>query len=217
MLSRFGCAVALLCVASIVATGQDKKTASAIIVDNTGSMRPYLDSVLAIGGEAVKTLSQRGPVSIFSFELHRDGEKELGSLNSGSTWYTENRKLWEKLNAITTQPGQTQLIDAIDGARGVLASKISAEKLDEGIIFIVTDGEDRASDTKIKQLLENLNRDHIKVLAVGLVDSVPDKKKATKLLKQLASGTGGNAIFPNLTKQQRYEPLITEIFAVPTK
>jgi len=201
------------------AAAQERRTASAIIGDNTGSLREYLGFELAISGEAAKALSQRGPVCIFSFEFRAEGEKEFGSLTSGSAWFTDNRKLWEKLNAISTEPGQTQLIDAIDSARIVVASKVLNEKLDAGIIFIATDGEDRASGGKIKDLIENLKRDHIKVFVVGLVESVSEKKKARQLLKQLASETGGNAIFPKIEKRPRYELLVTELLhpAAPVK
>jgi hypothetical protein len=212
MLVKSWVAVLLLCSASVLGVAQEKGTASAIIIDNTGSMREYLDIELAIGGEAVRVLSPRGPVSIFSFEHRSDNGRELGVLNGGSGWLTENRKLWRELNAITVESGQTQLIDAIDRARAVVAAKVSGEKLAEGIVFICTDGEDRDGDAKITELIEKLKRDRIKVFAVGLGEAVT-QNKSTQLLKQLAAETGGNVIFPKLGKDLRYEPLITAIFS----
>jgi hypothetical protein len=203
----------------VLANGQEKKAVSAIIVDNTGSMRTQLEYVLAISGQAGELLSRRGLVSIFSFKFHLDGKKELGSLNSGSAWLSDRKKLWEKINAIKIEPGQTQLIDALDIARSVVASRVTSDHFDEGIIFIVTDGDDRASDVKVKNLIESLKRDHIKVFSIGLVDQLWDgKKKATQLLKRITSETGGSAVFPKseeLQTMKTFEPMITQLFAPP--
>lgn len=211
--------VTFLCVLfPLLTCGQEKNAASAIIIDNTGSMRPMLEYVLAIGGDGATQLSRRGPVSVFSFEYRRVDKKDFATLNAGSAWLSDSKKLWEKLNAIRIEPGQTQLIDAIDTARQVVASKLASDKLAEGIIFVITDGDERSSDLKVKTLVENLKRDRIKVFAVGMIDDLPDKKNATKLLKQLASESGGNVVFPKFKELQTlksFEVMITGLFATP--
>ena len=89
------------------------------------------------------------------------------------------------------------------------------------VLVLITDGEDRKSTIKEKELLAELQQHQIKVFAIGLVQKLDQdaymrsaRDKATKLLNKITKETGGRALFPK-SHSDDVSALLLELFAPP--
>jgi len=186
--------VALAICASVAA--QDKpKISYGVLLDSTGSMRSQFEIVCAIGKAVVHQTAPHGPVSIFDFATDR-GSKEWNAAPVLRIEQSQDEaQLNRTIDGLYVQGGQTTLLDAIQ----LIADRLQERAQDsEKIIVVVSDGEDRVSKVKSKDLIQQLKDRKIRVFAVGLVRELESGKrdKATKLLMTLTSETGGRAAIP---------------------
>nr|ART39451.1 J321 [uncultured bacterium] len=91
------------------------------------------------------------------------------------------------------------------------------------LIVLITDGEDRKSKIKEKELLAELQQHQIKVFAIGLVQELDNeaglmrpsaKRRAVKFLSNITKETGGRALFPK-SNSGAVDALLFELFAPP--
>lgn len=203
----------------------EKKIAYGILIDNTGSMRSQLNEVLMIAKGIIEQAHPRGPISLFNFETQTDKKKSLALVTSGTEWSQDDYLMDSYIDALFVVPGQTVLLDSINS----IADRLDAKTASAGdafggkVIFLITDGEERESKIKEKQLVERLKKSGIKVYAVGLVNelgnrsgiiSKSSRSDAVKLLEKIAAETGGRAVFPN-SKETDVGGLLKELFAKP--
>ncbi len=195
-----GCAIAFLMLnASAFVIAQNKpKISYGLLLDSTGSMRSQFPTVLSIGKAVIHEIAPRGPVSIFNFQSEGFGKGPNARPVLRLEQSQDEAILNRTIDGLYVEGGQTTLLDAIQ----FISDRLQQWAPDgDKVIVIVSDGEDRASKVKSKDLIQQLKDRKIKVFAVGLVRELESEKrsKATKLLKGLASETGGRAIFPEGT------------------
>src|SRR2546428_13982354 len=79
-----------------------------------------------------------------------------------------------EIDATDVLGGQTPLLDAIDSIAKELNAKVISEKdaFANGVIILVTDGEDRVSRIKEDDLIRELKNSGVKVFAIGLVSEL---------------------------------------------
>lgn len=94
------------------------------------------------------------------------------------------------LDKLHTDEGQSAVVDAVY----VAVAEVAKQKPPRALILI-TDGEDRASYYKPERLFEELRASGVRVYAVGLTGGLKGgaRRKAEKLLKQIAEASGGRA------------------------
>lgn len=200
----------------------EKKFASAILIDNTGSLRSQFPEVLAISKAMVERIHQRGPISLFNFRAQRDEKNRLAIISPGTEWSQDKYFLERYLDGLFIVPGQTTLRDAINSIAGQISAKARLENdaFGEKFIFLITDGEDRMSNIKEKELIKTLQDSGIKVYAVGLVEELDkegvfipraSRDKAVNFLKKITKETGGRAVFPK-SKKSDIGSLLEELF-----
>ncbi|HEV8589009.1 MAG TPA: vWA domain-containing protein [Pyrinomonadaceae bacterium] len=175
---------------------QDKpKISYGMLLDSTGSMRGQFSTVLEIGKAVVHQTYDHGPVSVFNFDSEGTGRGSRAVPALRIERSQDEEKLNRTIDGLYVQGGQTTLLDAIQ----FIADRLH-EWSPEGdkIIILATDGEDRVSKVKQKELIQQLKDRKIKVFAVGLVRELDSDKrsKATDLLKTLTKETGGRVVFP---------------------
>ena len=204
----------------------EKKAAYSVLIDNTGSLRTQLVNVQILAKAIVQNTSQRGVISLFNFETQRDSKKAFAVATSGTKWSQDKNALEKYIDGLESVGGQTTLFDAIRSTAKTTDAKANADNLTEKTIILITDGEDRTSEVKEKQLITELKESGIKVYAIGLVQELETegaliqksaRSKATNFLKKVTKETGGNAIFPKLRENTKAEDLLTELFAEPSK
>lgn len=200
----------------------EKKIIYGILIDNTGSLRSQFDKVLMISKGIVEHAHQRGPISLFNFRSQGDVRNAVALITSGTEWSQDKDRLERYIDSLYVEPGQTTLLDAINSAAAQISAKAQLDKdaVGDKILFIITDGEDRASHIRDKQLIKTLQENGIKVYAVGLTEELDRnngfirqgaKDKAVDFLKKIAEETGGRAVFPK-SKKDGLSSLLSELF-----
>ena len=213
-------ALLLVIVQSTLVGQTSRKTASAILLDNTGSMRLELLLEQEIAKQLVTAIFETGPVSVFHFA---GGDRSPGSRAKvlvGADWGKGAGAIGSSIDGIFTVPGQTTLIDAIYFAAEKVVAKVEQDKLAEGVLYVVTDGEDRASERKADELFKYLAERKIKVRAVGLVRHLSTSagfitaspaRKGKSFLKNLAQKSEGRVVFPD--QNQSATEIVEELLA----
>jgi uncharacterized protein YegL len=228
MLNRNNVYTALLLalVLSAVTFAQsEKRVAYGVLIDNTGSLRTQFNFVKALGKGLIEHILQRGSVSLFNFTTQGDAPNGLAIVTSGVEWSQDKAILNNYIDGLMVKPGRTALFDAIYSIAENVNAKASLDKdaFDSKVIILITDGEDRVSKVKEKQLIEKLKESGIKVYSIGLVQELEfegglmnksPKAKAEDFFKKSSKETGGNFIFPKSNKVD-VDSLLNELFAGP--
>jgi Ca-activated chloride channel family protein len=174
----------------------------ALVIDNSGSLRPQLEKVIEAGKVIVNTNRPGDETSIVRFvnsekiEITQDFTPNKSDLN-------------EALDNLFIEGGATAIIDAV---------YLAAEKVDQyeksrnpnekkrRALILVSDGEDRDSYYKEPQLFNLLREADVQIYTIGFVNelekeggfvSKSPRDKAVNFLKRLAEETGGKSYFPN--------------------
>ena len=201
----------------------DQPTLYAILVDNSGSLRSQFNRVLALGNEVLQDAHKRGPISIFSFKGTGD-PKDAPPLTVAHTIWNQDRVVLSRyLDSLFIEGGQTNLLDAVHSMVKHINTKAGQDNTPNArkVLVLITDGEDRKSKIKEKELLAELQQHQIKVFAIGLVGELDQqafmrsaRDKAIKLLNKITKETGGRALFPKANSGDA-GTLVSELFADP--
>lgn len=228
MKTRFILSILLLIFSytGIVFGQAQKKIAYGVLVDNTGSLRSQLNQVKNVVKVIFQETVRNGPVSVFNFATHGQGNNAIAKVVSGISWSQEQITLGEYTDGLYTVPGKTSLYDAILSISETVNSKANSENdvFSEKVLILVTDGEDRESKTNKKKLIQYLKENKIKVYAVGLVEELDsstgftqlsDKTKAEDFLKKITKETGGRVVFSK--RKQKIEDAAKDLFVESIK
>jgi VWFA-related protein len=102
-------------------------------------------------------------------------------------------KLKEALEKIDASGG-TALYDAVVASAEHLKRNARLEKK---VLFVVTDGEDNASNENLEQAIKHLQEESgPSVYAIGILGDEEHPKRAKRALDTIAQRTGGIAFFP---------------------
>jgi len=216
--------LALAFLFSISASAQvDKKANYAILVDNTGSMRSQFREVLTIADAVLDQVPAQAAVSIYNFKTEPFQKNPYAVINSGVEWSEDKVLLKQYVSRLAIVPGQTTLLDAVASIAKDLNTRVGQNSgvSREKVMFLITDGEERASKIKEKQLLQELKESNIKVYIFGMVKDL-DKEtgftrkspqnKAIDLIGRIGKETGGRAVF-SLNKKDDSVSLLNKMFA----
>lgn len=173
----------------------------ALVIDNSGSLRPQLEKVIEAGKILVNTNGAQDETAIIRFV----GREKI-SIEQPFT--TNKPDLIDSLDNLYIEGGQTAIIDAVylavENVEEYQKSQTAADRKRRAII-LVTDGEDRDSYYNEKQLFELLRESEAQIYVVGFVGDLSKEGgfigkspqgKAKAFLERMASGTGGKAYFP---------------------
>jgi VWFA-related protein len=155
-----------------------------IIIDNSGSMREKRNKVNQAALNLVRSSNPKDEVFVVNFndEYYLDQD------------FTNNLlKLKEALEKIDARGG-TALYDALVASADHLKR---FARLDKKVLFVVTDGEDNASNETLEQAVKQLQQENgPSVYAIGILGDEEHPKRAKRALEILAQRTGGIAFLP---------------------
>jgi Ca-activated chloride channel homolog len=162
----------------------DIPVAMGIVIDNSGSMREKRNKVNQAALNLVRSSNPKDEVFVVNFndEYYLDQD------------FTNNLlKLKEALEKIDARGG-TALYDAVVASGEHLKKNARLEKK---VLFVVTDGEDNASNETLEQAIKHLQEENgPSVYAIGVLGDEEHPKRARKALDVIAQRTGGIAFFP---------------------
>ena len=157
-----------------------------LVVDNSGSFRTLLEKVVTVTSDVVE---ENGPDDEAFLVTFVDTPKIV--LRQEFTY--KKSELHDAAQNMFIEGGQTAILDAVKSSADYLVK--NAKGGDAGRIralVLVTDGEDRASQTKIEDVLRLLQDEKIRVFVIAMAEG----KVFTKVLDRLTKGTGGAIITP---------------------
>jgi len=163
---------------------EDIPVAMGIVIDNSGSMREKRNKVNQAALNLVRSSNPRDEVFIVNFNdeyyLDQDFTNDL-------------LKLKEALEKIDARGG-TALYDAVVASADHLKQNARLEKK---VLFVVTDGEDNASNETLEQAVKHLQDENgPSVYAIGILGEEEHPRRAKRALEIIAQRTGGIAFFP---------------------
>ncbi|MCU1271283.1 MAG: von Willebrand factor, type [Acidobacteriaceae bacterium] len=161
---------------------EDFPVAIGIVIDNSGSMREKRDAVNKAALNLVKASNPQDQVFVVNFndEYYLDQE-----------FTPDIKKLQTALEHVEARGG-TALYDAIVAS----ADYLTHSPLQRKAIFVVTDGEDDASQETLEQAVHKLQQENGPVVyAIGLLGE-EKSRRAKRALELIAERTGGESFFP---------------------
>jgi VWFA-related protein len=161
---------------------EDIPVAIGIVIDNSGSMREKRGEVNKAALNLVKASNPDDQVFVvnFSDEYYLDQE-----------FTGDVKKLQAALEHVESRGG-TALFDAVIAS----ADYLIKSPLQRKVLFVVTDGEDDASQYNLEQAVQRLQQENgPTVYSIGLLGE-EKQRKAKKALEVIADRTGGMSFFP---------------------
>ena len=187
-------------------TKSEVPTNYSLVIDNSGSLRPQLEKVIEASKIIVGTNRPDDETSIIRFV----SSENIEILQN----FTPDKALLnDALDSLFVEGGQTAIIDAVYLAAESISNyeknrDPNARK--RRALIIVSDGEDRNSFYKEKQLFDLLKETDVQIYAIGFVGdlekeggfiSKSPQGKAKAFLERLATETGGKVYFPTDVSQ----------------
>ena len=164
-----------------------------LVVDNTGSMRSQLDTVISAGATFVGNIRPQDKVFILRF-VGREKIEILQELTA------DKQRLNNGLGNLYVEGGRSAVIDALYLSANEILKYEKADKTIRHALILISDGEDRDSFYDQKQLLKLFEGSDTQIFTIGLAGQFHDSKsKATSknFINQIALETGGAAFFVN--------------------
>ncbi len=161
---------------------EDFPVAMGIVIDNSGSMREKRDEVNKAAVNLVRSSNKDDQVFVVNFSdepiLDQDFTADI-------------KKLQAALEHVEARGG-TALYDAVVAASDYLAKS----PLQRKVLFIVTDGEDDASQQSLEEAVQRVQQENGPVIyAIGLLGG-EKTRRARRALETFSLRTGGIAYFP---------------------
>jgi Ca-activated chloride channel homolog len=163
---------------------EDIPVAMGIVIDNSGSMREKRNKVNQAALNLVRSSNPKDEVFVVNFndEYYLDQD------------FTNNLLLLKEALEKIDARGGTALFDAVVASADHLKRNARLEKK---VLFVVTDGEDNASNESLEQAVKQLQEENgPQVYAIGILGEEEHPKRARRALDTIAQRTGGIAFFP---------------------
>jgi Ca-activated chloride channel family protein len=163
-----------------------------LVVDNSGSLRSLIDSVITVGQLLVEGSGPDASAFVIRFVSH-------DQIQLMQDFTTSKRALGAALDDMYIEGGQTAVNDALYVAAEYLEKSRAADPSPRRYsLVLLTDGEDRSSYYKTEKVLEKLRAAGVPVFVVGFPEGAGYKQspeKVRRYMELLAAETGGDAYF----------------------
>jgi Ca-activated chloride channel family protein len=170
---------------------EDAPATIGLLIDNSGTMQPNRDLVLAAATAFASTSNPQDDMFALAFN-----EEVRSALTADSPFTSDPAVLRAALHHAVTARGRTALYDAI--AHGL--EYVAKGRHDRKVLVIVTDGSDNASLESFEDVLRRIQSSNVTVYAVAIVDPA-DESPAWRRLREFADNSGGALFHPNNVKQ----------------
>lgn len=156
-----------------------------LVVDNSGSFRTLLDKVVAVTSDVAEENGADDEAFLVTFV---DTPKIV--LRQEFTY--RKSELHDAAQNMFIEGGQTAILDAIKSSADYLAQNARTDPGRMRALVLVTDGEDRGSQSKIEDVVKLLKEQNIRIFVIAMSDT----KVFTKILDKLTKATGGLIVTP---------------------
>jgi VWFA-related protein len=168
---------------------EDLPVTAGIVIDNSGSMGPKRADVIAAALAFVRSSNPEDQMFVVHFNDH------VSISLPGNNLFTDRQdQLLEALSDNYTA-GQTSLYDGMAAA----LDRLKQGNRDKKVLILISDGGDNASLHTQAQVIEMAKRSAAIIYAIGIFDENDDDKNPY-ILQRFAKATGGEAFFPDSSK-----------------
>ncbi len=168
---------------------EDIPVAVGILVDNSASMAPKRNDVIAAALAFARSSNPQDQMFVVNFN-----DSVSFGLPPDEPFTDRQEQLERALSAINTI-GQTSLYDGI--AAGL--DHLRQANRDKRVLILISDGGDDASTHALAQVLAMATQSSAVIYAIGIFDE-QDGDQNPSVLKRFAKETGGEAFFPESSK-----------------
>jgi VWFA-related protein len=159
---------------------EDIPVTAGLVLDNSGSMRPNRDAVIAAGMEFARSSNPQDQMFVVNFN-----ERVSLGLPDGTPFTDQPEQLRVALTRFHAN-GQTALYDALAEA----LAHLKLGNRDKKVLIVVSDGGDNASKSKLDPILILAAHSNAIIYTVDIhVDD--DLDRNPRALRRIASATGG--------------------------
>jgi VWFA-related protein len=156
-----------------------------LVLDNSGSMRPKRDEVIAAAMAFARSSNPQDQMFVVNFNEH----VSFG-LPADTPFTDQPGQLQVALSRFKTN-GETALYDAL----AVALEHLKKGNRDKKVLIVVSDGGDNASKYKLSQILAMAGQSEAIIYTIGMYTE-ENEDKNPNALRQLSKATGGEAFFP---------------------
>jgi VWFA-related protein len=164
---------------------EDLPVTVGLVIDNSGSMRPKRNDVIAAAMGFVRSSNLEDQIFVVNFNEHV-------SLGLPTTFpFADSPTQLETALSTHAITGMTALYDAIT----VGLEHLQKGKWDKKVLIVISDGGDNASKNTLPRTLSLVNQSNALIYTVGIFDE-NDEDRNPRILKQLSRASGGEEFFP---------------------
>jgi VWFA-related protein len=169
---------------------EDLPVTVGLVVDNSGSMKPKRPEVNTSTLAFVRSSNPQDEMFVVNFN---DGVSFGLPRNMP---FTDKQDQLKWALSSTEATGRTALYDAISDA----VAHLKKGSQDKKALIVVSDGGDNASKHSLSETMMLAVKSDAMIYTIGIFD-VDDLDRNPHVLKELAKATGGDAFFPESTKE----------------
>jgi VWFA-related protein len=167
-------------------SGDEVPASIGFLIDNSNSMRPSRDRVIAAAVEFAKRSHPRDEIFVMTFnERVQDafGPAIAGDISPAVFGAAMSRAIAAR--------GMTAIYD------GILAGldRVSGGAHTRQVLIVVSDGDDNASTSTLKEVIRQVQESDATIYTIALVDPLT-REGDPRLLSRLAKATGGESYQP---------------------
>jgi Ca-activated chloride channel family protein len=156
-----------------------------IVVDNSGSFRTLLDRVIVVVSEVIENTEPDDEAFLVTFV-------DTPKIVLRQEFTEKKSELEDAAQNMFIEGGQTAILDALKSSADYLAENAKTDDNRKRAIVLITDGDERASGTKLPDLIKLLKDRNIRVVVIA----ISEEKIVTKVIDRLTKETGGKIIAP---------------------
>jgi Ca-activated chloride channel homolog len=169
-----------------VFTSEDAPVTAGLVLDNSGSMQPNRDRVIAAATAFAESSHPQDQMFALAFD-----EEVRAALPPSAPFTSDIPTLRDALIRTLSTRGRTALYDAIGAGLGYLGRADHERR----VLLIVSDGEDNVSRATFDDVMMQTQASNALIYTVALMDPVA-RDTNPKRLKQIAVASGGEAFAP---------------------
>jgi VWFA-related protein len=169
---------------------EDIPVTAGILVDNSGSMGPKRDDVIAAAMAFARSSNPQDQMFVVNFN------EQVSFGLPPNTPFTDRRDQLQRALSGIGAIGETALYDGIAAALDHLKQGSSDKK----VLILISDGGDDASKHSLAQVIASAKQSTAIIYAIGIFDE-QDGDRNPIVLRRFAKETGGEAFFPNSSKE----------------
>lgn len=178
---------------------RDQALDLALVIDNSGSVRPYLGALAKTAAAIVENIGEKDEALVVRF-ISSDKIEVI------QEWTADKPSVYKTLKSMYIEGGASAVLDGVYLAAEELRKRAKSRPNQKYALVLISDFEDRDSFYNLQQVLDHLAGTDIQIFTLALTGLLSSevgfltknqsaKNKAAELADMLSYHTGGHSFF----------------------